>query len=167
MTGFLLATLLALLAVGGLVIVWREHRAYFWRAVASVAAAALLAGNYAWWVTHGYELLGDSATVSLSGLRFQPVAGSIRVSGEVRNNSDAQAVSALPLTLRVDNCTPAGSSACTLFAELDQALVISIPPGETRNFVAIFNTPPLPSGGTGLRVQVGHGAPRTHRAVAR
>lgn len=163
MTAFLVATLMALLVCGALVVVWREHPERFRPALAGAAALFVLAGSYAWWVTHGHEVVGDEDIVALSGLRVQEVAGSYRVTGNIRNASRDRAVSAVPLVLQVEQCTEA---ACTLLHETALTLAISIPPGEGRPFTAVFNTPRVPRD-LQLQFRVDHEGPRTYEASSR
>lgn len=163
MTAFLAATLLALLVGGALIVVWREQRARFRAALVAAIALVALVGSYAWWVTHGHEVVGDEDVVTLSGLRVLEVAGSYRVTGSIRNSSPDRGVSAVPLVLQVEQCA---ASPCELINETARTVTVSIPPGESRPFVAVFNTPRLPDD-LPLTFRVDHEGPRTYRVVTR
>lgn len=173
MTPFLLATFLALLVGGSLVIVWREQRAWFNRVAGLAVALVVLVSAYVWWASHAHEVLGDRALVTLSGLTVVESAGSYRVRGSIHNNSTDRAVSAVPLHLWLEDCaqaTPA-APACERLHDIEQTLVVSLPPGESRGFVQVFNVPPpahprLTAGGP-LHIRVQHDGPRTHAAVLR
>jgi len=160
MTAFLVATLLALVTAGALTVIWRERRAQFRRALAIAVGLALLLAGYAWWATHGHEVTGDEALVQLADLRVTEVAGSHRVTGTLRNVAADRAISAVPLRLLVDDCD---GSTCRRLLAIERSLVISVPPGEQRPFVAVFNTPALAPSGT-LQFRVDHLGPRTHSA---
>lgn len=164
MTPFLVATLLALLAGGALIITWREHRTRFPQAVGIAVAAGLLVGGYAWWVTHGHELVGDEDSVALTDLKALPVAGSYRVTGTLTNLSRENTLSALPLLLQVERC-PAGAP-CERLHEVPATLHLQVPPGESRPFYAVFNLPALPADAP-LVFRVDHEGPRTYRAAVR
>lgn len=166
MTAFLIATLLALLVAGALVIIWRERREQFRRAVAIAGGIVLLVGGYVWLVTHGHELLGDENAVTLTDLRIEPVAGSFRLTGKARNNSSDRRVSAIPLTLLIEQCPGKPGEACELLRDSEQNLLIAIPPAEVRPFVIVFSTTTLPHDQP-LHFRVAHGGPRTHEAVDR
>lgn len=163
MTAFLVATLLALVIAGSLTVVWREHREQFRRALAVAAGVVVLVSSYAWWVTHGYEIAGDQSVITLSELKLTEVAGSRRVTGIVSNLSRDQVVSAVPLVLQADDCR---GDQCERLVEVERTLVISVPPGEQRPFVAVFNTPQLVAQGD-LVFHVVHEGPRTHQTTPR
>jgi hypothetical protein len=166
MTAFLISTLLALLLGGALSVVWRERREQFPKALAVASALALSVSGYAWWITHGHEITGDEALISLTDLKVLEVAGSHRVSGVIRNNSADRAISTVPLILQIEQCASPAVGDCQLLHEAEQTLVMSVPPGESRQFVLTFNTPRLPRHAV-LKFRVDHAGPRTHRAVER
>ena len=163
MTAFLVVTLLALVAGGGLLIVWREHRPLFARALAGTLLLALLAATYAWWASHGYSVAGESDVVHLDGMTLNPVAGSYRLAGSARNARGDVAVSAVQVHLRVEYCN---GTACTTHLEMERPLVISLPPGESRPFSLAFpGRGAIPPGE--LRWQATAGAARTFRPAVR
>lgn len=167
MTPFLLATLFALVAGGGLAIVWRERRALFARTLAAVIAVAALALGYVWWVEQGYTLTGERGIVTLSDLKLEQVAGSYRLQGQVNNASPELAVSAVPVRLRVSDCPDAATTtSCSEFLDMTQPLLVSVTPGGSRPFILVFNATPTTIHGT-LRWQAEPGAPRTNKPVVR
>lgn len=163
MTAFLIAALLALVAGGGLVVVWREHRALFPRALTGTLLTALLVAAYGWWASHGYSVAGDDHAVHLDDLTLQRVADSYRLAGQARNTRADVAVSAVQVRLRVEYCVDA---ACAAHLDLERPLVISLPPAEVRRFSLAFPASgSVPPGE--LRWQATAGAARTYRPAVR
>lgn len=163
MTAFLVAALLALVAGGGLLLVWRERRALFPRALAGTLLAALLVATYGWWVSHGYSVVGDDESVHLDAMTLQTVAGSYRLAGHARNTRADVAVSAVQVRLRVEYCV---AGTCAAHLDLERPLVISLSPGEARSFSLAFPASgAVPPGER--RWQATAGAARTYRPAVR
>lgn len=168
MTPFLLAALVALLAGGGLVVLYREKDPRFRPALAGAAGVVAVVAAYAWWSSHRASLTGDDAVVQLEAVSLTPVAGSYRLQGKARNTSDGRAVSSVIVRLQVDDCggNPAGTAACAPLATLEQPLALSLPPGQLRDFVLVFNVSPA-DWRPAPRWQVSAGAARTHAPASR
>lgn len=164
MTPFLIAALLALLAGGGLAVLFREDRRRFRQAAAGLAALCVLVAGYVLMVNSGIGHRGDAGSVELKDLDLKPVAGSFRLSGTIHNLSKDLAISGLPLHLLVEDCPATG--ACRTVHEAVQNLLASVPPGQSRAFVLVYAASPARIEGT-LRWQVTHEAPTVYSPAER
>ncbi|MFP5383986.1 MAG: hypothetical protein ACLGHG_07940 [Gammaproteobacteria bacterium] len=163
MTPFLVATLAALIVGGTLVVVYREKRRYFVPALlATVLVAAAVAG-YVLWVGAGGSKQGDPSLVVLETSALEEVAGSYRLTGRLVNRSSTQAITAVPLRLLVEDCS---GDDCRLQHDLADTLLVSIPPGEARDFVRVFPVSRRPASAA-LKWRVETGAPQVYEAVIR
>lgn len=158
MTPFLLATLFALLIVGGLFHVYRMGNPQLFRkALASAAGAVLLAVVYAVWISGGELGRVGSDQVGLSELRIVEAAGSFRLEGRATNRSATHTLVSLPLHLVVEDCQAAG--ACEVVHDETREVLVTIPPGAIVPFNTVYAASAGPVRGE-RRWRVSAGAPR-------
>lgn len=141
MTPFLIATLLALLITGGLLLVFREHRKYFPYALAGVIITAALIITYVTQVAPHRTTDIPATQVTLENTTVSVIAGSWRVRAQLNNQSTDVAISSIPLRLIVEDCintSDAGKPSCTPIAEATLDVIISVPPQQTRTIQAAF-----------------------------
>lgn len=163
MTPFLVATLAALIVGGTLVVIFRQYRRYFVPALLVTVVTATAVTGYVFWVGSGGSKQGDPSLVVLEASALEQVAGSYRLTGRLANRSDTQAITAVPLRLLVDDCS---GDDCRLQHDLADTLLVSIPPGEARDFVRVFPVSRRPAGAA-LKWRVETGAPQVYEAVIR
>lgn len=163
MTPFLVATLAALIVGGTLVVIYRQYRRHFAPALLATLVAAAAVTGYVFWVGSGGSKQGDPSLVLLEAPVLEEVAGSYRLTGRLVNRSNQQAISAVPVRLLVEDCT---GDDCRLQHDLDDTILVSIPPGEARHFVRVFPVNHRAAEGA-LKWRVETGAPRVHEAVIR
>lgn len=161
MIPFLVALLVALVAGGLLVVLWRENRRALAITAGGMLAAVLLVLGYVLLDGAGRVLPPDEGPL-LTGLVLEPVAGSYRLSGTLQNRSPTHALSALPLTLVLEDCEAQGT--CSRPRQATVELLLSVPPGATREFRQVFHLDPAPPGSE-LRWRVETGAPRVQPAA--
>lgn len=163
MTPFLVATLAALIVGGTLVVIFRQYRRYFVPALLVTVVTAAAVTGYVFWVGSGGSKQGDPSLVVLETSVLEQVAGSYRLTGRLANRSETHAISAVPVRLLVEDC--AGND-CRLQHDLADILLVSIPPGEARDFVRVFPVAHRHAGAA-LKWRVEIGAPRIYEAVIR
>lgn len=163
MTPFLVATLAALIVGGTLIVIFRQYRRYFAPALLATVVTAAAVTGYVFWVGSGGSKQGDPSLVVLEASVLEEVAGSYRLTGRLANRSETQAISAVPVRLLVEDC--AGND-CRLQHDLADTLLMSIPPGEARDFVRVFPVARRPASAT-MKWRVETGAPQVYEAVIR
>lgn len=169
MTPFLLATFLALLAGGTLVVLFRENRALFRKVLPGVIGLAVLGVAYVAWVQSGSAHRGDPGLVRLDGATITEVAGSYRLSGHLANLATDLSITAVPVRLTVEECSASatGDPACKVLLDGSARVLVSIPPGESRPFVHVYPAAPHPAPRGELRWRAQSGEPNVYRTVAR
>lgn len=160
MLPFLVATLLALLIAGAF---FRFQRRGDRRRVRQVLAAGaifvLALAAYSAWISGGKLSRADAGLVGLSGLQMTEVAGSYRVTGIAANRSTTGVLTSLPLQLTVENCVADGQ--CRPLYAGSRELLVTILPGQSVPFTAVFIADPMPAGGE-RRWQLQAGNPKAH-----
>lgn len=163
MTPFLVATLAALIVGGTLVVLYRQYRRYFVPALLATVVVVVVVTGYVFWVGSGGNKQGDPALVVLETPALAEVAGSYRLTGRLANRSDTLGISAVPVRLLVEDCS---GESCRLQHDLKDTILVSIPPGEARDFVRVFPVTHRPAA-EAMKWRVETGAPLVYDAVIR
>ncbi len=109
------------------------------RTLAGYFVVIFIVGGSLFWGFQEYENTKSRSKISpaevvLRNISFESVNNNFLMSGRIVNNSENHTLSGLQLKIDVKDCTNNEDVHCTVFAEKEEYIYLTIPPGQARDF---------------------------------